>query len=165
MSNPDLKSSFVFRGETIYTDWYDIRNLDELPNVQWQQVYVIGNVNNKVPVVHYANSDDRNLPGGQFDEPGDTIERVLDREMKEELNMRVASWHPVGYQFLNSTKFGKSYQLRVYAKLEIIGDFVNDPGGGVIGHSFVPIENLNSVINYGEVGKRIISLVQNEFKS
>ena len=163
-TQPDLQSSFIFRGETINTDWYDVNTISELPKVQWEQVYAIGDVSGKVPVVHYADSGVLNLPGGKFDEPGDTIDTVLHREMKEELNMRMLSWHPIGYQFLSNKKFGNAYQLRVYAKLEPIGEFVSDPGGGVIGHSLVPIENLNSYIQYGDVGERIIWLVKNEFK-
>lgn len=160
---PDIRSSFVFRDETISVQWFDVTTVADLPEVEWQQVYVVGNVAGKVPVVHYADSEVRNLPGGKFDEPGDTIERVLQREMREELNMRVLSWHPIGYQYLNSEKFGPSYQLRAYAKLEPIGEFVNDPGGSVVGHSLVPLEELNSYIQYGEVGDRMIELVRDEF--
>jgi hypothetical protein len=161
MTQPDLKSSFEFRGETINTEWYDVADVSELPDVKWGQVYAIGNVDGKVPVVHYEDSEVRNLPGGQFDEPGDTIERVLRREMKEELNMRVLSWRPIGYQSLSGS--GNKYQLRVYAELEPIGEFEGDPGGRVVGHSLVPIEKLNSYIHYGDVGERIVGLVKNEF--
>ena len=164
MTKPDLQSSFIFRDETINVDWYDVNGVDMLPNVEWEQVYAVGNVNGRVPIVHYADNEVRNLPGGKFDEPGDTIDRVLYREMEEELNMRVLSWYPIGYQFLSNEKFGNVYQLRVYAKLERIGEFVSDPGGSVIGHSFVPIEDLNSHINYGDVGERIVRLVKNEFQ-
>jgi len=163
MKQPDIQSSFEFRGETINVDWYDASDVNQLPDVKWSQVYAVGNVNGKVPVVHYADNEVRNLPGGQFDEPGDTIERVLRREMKEELNMRVLSWYPIGYQFLSNNKFGNKYQLRIYAELEPIGDFVSDPGGSVVGHSLVSIEELNSYIQYGDVGRRIIELVKHEF--
>lgn len=163
MTKPDIKSSFEFRGETINTNWYDVNDISELPDVEWEQVYAVGNVNGEVPVVHYADSEVRNLPGGKFDEPGDTIDRVLSREMREELNMSVLSWHPIGYQFLSSQKFGEAYQLRVYADLEPIGEFVSDPGGSVVDYSLVPIKELNSYIQYGEVGERIIGLVKNEF--
>ena len=159
---PDTESFFNFRGETIHVDWYDVDDVNGLPDVKWQQVYVVGNVNGKVPVVHYVDGA-RNLPGGQFDKSGDTIERVLEREMKEELNMCVLSWRPIGYQFLSSQKFGESYQLRAYAELEPIGEFVSDPDGGVVGHSLVPIEELNSYIQYSNVGERIIELVRAEY--
>lgn len=163
MTKPDLQSSFIFRDETVNVDWYDVKDVDMLPDVVWQQVYAVGNVSGRVPIVHYADNEVRNLPGGKFDEPGDTINRVLHREMEEELNMRVLSWKPIGYQYLSNEKFGNVYQLRVYAKLEPIGKFVSDPGGSVIGHSLVTIEDLNSYIQYGEVGERIVRLVVNEF--
>jgi len=163
MTKPDLQSSFIFKGETINVDWYDATNVDTLPDVEWEQVYAIGNVGGKAPVVHYANTNVRNLPGGKFDEPGDTIERVLSREMREELNMRVLSWQPIGYQFISNQKYGNAYQLRVYAELEPIGEFESDPGGSVIGHSLIPIEQLNSYIQYGAVGERIINLVKEKF--
>ncbi len=163
MSLPDLESSFEFRNEIIHVDWYDVDSVGDLPNVNWEQVYVVGNVNGKVPVVHYADSEVRNLPGGKFDEPGDTIERVLQREMKEELNMRVLSWRALGYQFLTNEKYGNVYQLRVYAELESIGPFISDPGGWVVGHSLVPLEELNSYIQYGKVGERMIELVKSDF--
>ena len=163
MTQPDLKSSFEFRGETFKTDWYDIGHVDDLPNVEWQQVYAVGNPDGKVPVVHYADTVVRNLPGGKFDEPGDTIERVLHREMKEELNMRVISWQPIGYQFISNEKFGNAYQLRVYAELQKVGAFVSDPGGSVIGHSIVPIEELNQHISYGDIGERIVGMVRSYY--
>ncbi len=162
-AGPSILSSFQFRGETIGVEWYDVANSDELPDIKWEQVYVIGNVNGKVPVVHYADSEVRNLPGGKFDEPGDNIERVLQREMKEELNMRALSWRPLGYQFLTNEKYGNVYQLRVYAELEPIGPFISDPGGKVIGHSLVALEELNSYIQYGKVGERMIEAVKNNF--
>lgn len=163
-TQPDIKSSFRYKGEIIKIDWYDAKDISELPNVEWKQVYAVGNVDGKVPVVHYADSEVRNLPGGKFDMPGDTIERVLEREMREELNMRVVSWRPIGYQFLSNQKFGDEYQLRVYAKLEPIGEFVNDPGGSVIGYSLVPIEDLNKHIQYDhKTGEHLIELVRNGF--
>lgn len=162
-THPVLKTTFEYRGETINCDWYEITDISELPDIEWEQVYAVGNVNGEVPVVHYADSEVRNLPGGRFDEPGDTIERVLHREMEEELNMRVLSWRPIGYQFLSNQKFGNAYQLRVYAELEPIGEFVSDPGGSVVGHSLVPVEELNSYVQYGDVGERMINLVKKEF--
>ncbi len=162
-TSPTLETSFELEGETIKCDWYEVSSIDDLPDVAWEQVYAVGNVAGKVPVVHYANREVRNLPGGRFDEPGDTIESVLHREMREELNMRVLSWRPIGYQFLSNQKFGDAYQLRVYAELEPIGEFVSDPGGGVIGHSLVSIEELNTHIRYGEVGERIIDITKREF--
>ena len=133
-----------------------------MPNLKWQQVYAIGNYKGKVPIVHYPSSQD-NLPGGKLD-PGETAEMALHREIEEELNMRIQSWYPIGYQCVESPSGQVVNQLRVYAVMEKIGEFVDDPGGHIIGHSFVEITALNDVINYGLVGKRMAELVQGEYQ-
>ena len=45
------------------------------------------------------------------------------REIKEELNCRVISWEPLGYQKNSVDGIHDGYQLRVYARLEKIGEF------------------------------------------
>jgi hypothetical protein len=52
--------------------------------------------------------------------------------MIEECNMRVIEWQPLGYQHLTKPDGKQIFQFRVYAKLEKIGELVNDPGSGVI---------------------------------
>ncbi len=159
---PDIKSSFEYRDEIILVEWHEVDNVEQLPDIDWEQVYAIGNVNNKVPIVHYAGDGKDNLPGGKF-ENNETIEQTLHREIQEELNMKVLAWSPVGYQKLINKKFGTAYQLRVYAELEPLGKFIEDPGGGVIGHSLVPIDLLNQYIQYGDVGDRMVELVRESF--
>lgn len=160
---PDIKSSFEYKGETILVDWYEVSDTSRLPDVDWEQVYAIGNVNKKVPIVHYDGDQKDNLPGGRF-EKNETVEQALRREMQEELNMKVLSWQPIGFQKLMNKKFGTAHQLRVYAELEPIGDFIKDPGGGVIGHSLVAINSLNQYIKYGDVGDRMIELVKDFYR-
>jgi hypothetical protein len=161
MKTPDLMSEFEWEGKVI-VEWYDVFNIDEIPDFNWQQVYIIGNLDGKVPVVMYSNQSD-NLPGGKI-EQGESLEQALIRETQEELNMRVVSWVPLGYQRL-TRPWGDTptYQFRVYAELEKINDFINDPGGGVIGHKLIELDELNTLIKYGNVGDRIISNVKQYF--
>jgi len=157
MSNePDLKSSFIYRDKTYYIDWYDIVD-DNIPNLSWQQVYVIGDVDGMVPVVHYDGDEDDNLPGGKT-EPNETVEQTIVREMDEEIKAKVVSWKPLGYQVGVNSDGKKVYQLRVYAKLIFEEKFENDPGGLVIGHSLVPIKDLNQHIRWGEIGDRLVNM-------
>lgn len=44
-------------------------------------------------------------------------------------------------------------QFRAYAVVEKIGEFVSDPGGGVVSNTHVDIDSLESTIQYGETGK------------
>ena len=152
----DLKSSFVYRNKTYYIDWYEIID-DNLPNLPWQQVYVIGDINGMAPVVHYDGDENDNLPGGKT-EPGETVEQTIVREMDEEIKAKVVSWKPLGYQVGVNSDGKKVYQLRVYAKLIFEEKFENDPGGSVIGHSLVPIKDLNQHIRWGEIGDRLVNM-------
>ena len=156
---PDITSSFDYEGITYGVEWFDLPRGKSLPDLPWRQVYAIGDCNGKVPVVHYPALKD-NLPGGKLD-PGEDAKTALYREIEEELNMRVLSWCPIGYQLVTYPDGRKTYELRVYAKMEVIGAFVNDPGGDITGHTLVPIDKLNAYINYGTVGERIIEIYKN----
>lgn len=162
MRNPDLRTSFRLNDETYDVAWYDASADEPLPEVAWYQVYAVGNLENKVPIVHYPNARD-NLPGGKL-EPGENIEAALRREIREELNMSVLHWYPIGYQIVSHPNGKVTNELRVYADLEKIGEFVNDPGGHITGHSLVSIGELNKFIQYGPVGERLITLVHRQFE-
>ncbi len=156
MTKPDLIDEFIYEGDVISVKWYDVQNKSEIPDLQWEQIYVIGNFENRVPLVKYHDKEN-NLPGGHV-EQGESLEDAMHREIQEELNMKIVSWLPLGYQRLSRPgDKDVAYQFRVYAKLEKIGEFTNDPGGSVVGHKLVGINDVNNLINYGKVGDRLIA--------
>lgn len=161
MKSPDLQSSFIYRDNEYKVDWFDVTDKTSIPDLKWQQVYVIGLYEGLVPVVQYP-EDKNNLPGGKL-EPGESLAETIVREMEEETNMRVTSWQPLGYQQVTSPTGEVDYQFRVCAQLEKIGEFVNDPGGNIIGNIFVPLDDLNGVIDYGDVGVRMVDLAKRHF--
>jgi ADP-ribose pyrophosphatase YjhB (NUDIX family) len=153
---PDLIDEIIIEGDVISVRWYDVQTISEVPDLQWQQIYVIGNFENQVPLVEY-NGKKNNLPGGHV-EQGESLEDAMHREIQEELNMKIVSWVPLGYQILSRPGDKKVvYQFRVYAKLEKIGEFINDPGGSVVGHKLVDINDVNNLIQYGKVGDRLVA--------
>lgn len=154
MTKPDLISEFEYEGKVI-VEWFDVFKKEKIPDLEWQQVYMIGNLDGKVPLVMYANKGD-NLPGGKI-ETGETLEQAITREALEEVNMKILSWKPLGYQKLTRPwDDAPTYQFRVYAELEKNGEFAKDPGGSVIGHKLVDLDDVNKHINYGDVGNRLI---------
>jgi hypothetical protein len=156
MQKPSITSSFVYQQKTIQVEWFDLLDAPT-PDLPWQQVYIIGDLDGLVPIVHYEGDDKDNLPGGKT-EPGESIDETISREVQEEINCDVLSWQPLGYQKLTDPDGIVYYQLRVYAKLRRLGEFIEDSGGAVIGHSLVPLDELNDHIQYGEVGDRLIQL-------
>jgi len=158
MRKPDITEHIEFDNKQITINWYDLVG-KEVPNVKWYQVYVMGDIDGKVPIVNYEDGHS-NLPGGKT-EPGETVDQTIAREIDEELKMKVLSWEPLGYQeWIETETNSKKIQLRVYAKLAKEEDFNNDPGGLVIGHSLVSLDELNSKINYLEIGDHMVESVK-----
>ena len=97
---PDLRISFNYDSQNIVADWYTVTDKSQIPDLPWQQVYAIGNLDGQVPLITGLTCEKEfNLPGGHT-EPGETIEQTIAREMIEECNMRVIEWQPLGYQHL-----------------------------------------------------------------
>lgn len=160
---PDLRTSFNYDSQNIVADWYTVTDKSQIPDLPWQQVYAIGNLDGRVPLINSLMCEKEfNLPGGRT-EPGETIEQTIAREMIEECNMRVIEWQPLGYQHLTEPDGKQIFQFRVYAKLEKIGKFVNDPGGRVIKNTMVDLSQVNSLIKYGEIGERMVKLAKKYF--
>jgi NUDIX domain len=160
---PDLRISFNYDSQNIVADWYTVTDKSQIPDLPWQQVYAIGNLDGRVPLITSLMCEKEfNLPGGHT-EPGETIEQTIAREMIEECNMRVIEWQPLGYQHLTKPDGKQIFQFRVYAKLEKIGELVNDPGGGVIKNTMVYLSQVNSLIKYSEIGERMVKLAKKYF--
>lgn len=160
---PDIQTHFIYRKRRIDVDWYDIRG-EKLPDdINFMQVYFIGNFNGKIPIVTYPD-DKHNLPGGGIEE-GESVDEALRREAKEETNMRIVRWVPLGYQHCKESDIDLGYQLRVYADVEKIGEFVHDPGGSVTGNILIEPKELNATIRYGMVGERLMQLTEKFFNA
>ena len=149
----------IWGGENIKVEWFELSEKTEIPDLPWDQIYAIGDLDGKVPIVLYETAKP-NLPGGHT-ESGETLEETLHREIFEEINCEVLEWRPLGYQIVSNKKYGTEYQFRVYAKFRKLGEFREDVGGNVIGYDLVELEKLNDFIKYGKVGERIIELVKN----
>ena len=78
--------------------------------------------------------------------------------------MIIKSWFPLGYQKVYDNQGNTGYQLRVYAELEKLAEFTNDPDGSVIGYDLIDIEELNNHIHYGEIGYFLINQTKYLYK-
>ena len=154
MQTPILHGEFIYKNVKYHTDFYSLVGR-EIPDLPWSQIYIIGNFQNLVPVVKYAHASE-NLPGGGV-KSHESIIQTINREAKEELNM-------VGYQKVYDNQGNTGYQLRVYAKLEKLGEFTNDSDGSVIGYELIDIEELNNHIHYGEIGDFLINQTKHLYK-
>lgn len=156
-----ITDNFTYNGSSVKAEWFDVLSKNDLPCLAWRQVYAVGNLGGKVPLVYYSDGH-FSLPGGKT-EPGESVEETLCREIREELNCRVVSWSPLGYQKNSVGDSYDGYQLRVYAQLEKIGDFESDPAGSVVGHKLIKIDKLSETIRWGKISDHLQKLTRNNF--
>jgi len=157
-SNCPLLSNFIHRGATINVAWFDIWG-EDLPDLPWQQVYAVCDLDGLVPVVRYATGGKPNLPGGKL-VAEESVDAAVKREIREELNCRVRSWYALGYQTCTEPDGTVVHQLRVRAFVSRVGEFISDPGGSVQSYSLVPLDKLNAKIGYGQVGDRMVDHIR-----
>lgn len=161
-SDPVLRDTYEYKG-LVDAEYFDVDSKSEIPDYTWHQVYVIGSLDGKVPLVIHRNPSQDNLPGGGI-ESGETIEEAARREIEEELNMEIIDWQSIGYQVCTRRSTGQvSNQFRIYATLRKIGEFINDPGGSVIGHKLVNLAEVNKCIDYGQIGDRMVERAERFF--
>ncbi|HXR49662.1 MAG TPA: NUDIX domain-containing protein [Verrucomicrobiae bacterium] len=150
-----IKSELLYEGRLFRLEYRDCDSFDELPRELITQVYGVCFLGDQLLIVHNGKKDTWGFAGGTT-EPGETIEQTLVREVREESNMRVISWQPIGYQIVTSPNGVVQYQLRVYCQIEKLGEFEGDPGGVVDKIELVSPNRVKRYFDWHEIGDRIV---------
>ncbi len=141
-------------------EYNDADSFDALDPVFCKQSYGICFCNNKLVIVFgYFGGKEREwgFPGGRI-ERGETSEDALKREVREESNMEVLSFLPIGYQ-KGSRKDEDTfaYQLRYVCNVKPYGKFIADPAGGVIiAVKLVEPAEFRKYVTWGKIGDRSV---------
>jgi len=144
-TNPD--------GSIAYLTYEDADSFEHLLSKKVTQVYGICFVGDKLLVVH---NEELWGPVGGGLEIGETFEECLKREIKEESNMKVLDFYPIGYQEVVCN--GETiYQLRYAALLEPYGDFESDPDGDVTEIKLIDPREYKQYFDWGEVSNQLVS--------
>ncbi len=148
-------------GEVYTYEYFDSINFDELPRDRIKQAYGVCFCDDKMVIGYGGLKKGWGLIGGSL-EKEETYEQALVREIKEESNMEVLSFLPIGYQKLTNVENGKIiYQLRFVCKVRPYGEFSIDGGDGVTEKAITEIKLINPDIyqeyfDWGEIGDFII---------
>ena len=145
---------------SITFEYVDADNFDMLDKKLCRQSYGICFCEGKLLIaLGYYGGIDREwgYTGGRIEE-GETFEETLRREIKEESNMEVISFLPIGYQKVTKKDGSFKYQLRYVCKVRPYGPFISDPADGII--SEIKLINPNEYkkyVNWGRIGDRLVA--------
>ena len=157
-NKPLLTNEYINNaGVTYLFEYHECDSFDDLPQKDIRQCYAVAFHKDKFLAVNTKVSGQYGLIGGTV-EDGESIKETLLRELKEEGNMKVLIFKPIGYQKV-ITKDGSVddfYQLRFYCEVEPYGPFEGDPDGTVTELVECTRDNYKEYFDWGEIGQRII---------
>ena len=113
--------------------------------------------NGKFVLVHSTNNgrDHWTPPGGGI-EKGENFQEAIDREIKEETNMKVLKQGMIGY--LDFYKDGKILrQVIPVCIVEPYGDFVSDPDEDITEIKLIDPKDYKQYFDWGEIGDRQVA--------
>lgn len=117
------------------------------------QVYGICFMDKKMIIV--KSTGGWSLPGGSR-EDGESIETALRREIKEETNMKIIDWRPIGIQTVFQEGKEPFYQIRAFCNVQPFGPFISDPDGDITEFKFIDPSEFKNYFDWGEIGEEIL---------
>ena len=137
-------------------EYSDADSFDELDKTKCTQTYGVCFCDGKMVIGYEGQKQSWGLIGGTV-EKGETFEETLRRELKEESNMEVLSFLPLGYQKVTDTRDGSFvYQLRYVCKTTPFGPFVSDPADAITEIKLIDPKDYKQYFDWGNIGNRII---------
>lgn len=139
-------------------EYFDADSFEHLPKNMCRQSYGIAFHGDKFLIVNNIEKPDSYTPVGGSIEDGEHPDDTLVREIKEESNMKVLKFKPIGYQKVTDTRGIEEpyYQLRYFCVVEPYGPFESDPAGKVTEVIECDTNDYKRYFDWGEIGERII---------
>ncbi len=135
--------------------YYELANYKGLDLSKVKQIYGVCFYKYQMVIALNGKKRTWGLVGGKPEE-GESIEQALEREVKEESNMQVLKWRPIGVQEVTDPSGDTNYQLRVACKVKPLGEFNSDPTGVVTEVKLIDPKDYKNYFDWGEIGEKII---------
>lgn len=121
-----------------------------------KQTYAVCFCDNQIVIGYGGAKKSWGLIGGTI-EKGETLEQTLRREIKEESNMEILSFMPIGYQKVIDTRDNSFiYQLRYVAIVKPFGPFISDPADAITEIKLIDPKDYKKYFDWGNIGDRIM---------
>ncbi len=137
-------------------EYFETDSFEHLDYDLCRQTYAACFYGEEIVIVYHGNKNTWGLVGGSI-EKGETFEQTLKREIKEESNMEVLNFAPVGYQKCIDTRDSSYiYQLRYACTARPYGTFVSDPAGTITEMKLINPKDHKKYFDWGVIGEKII---------
>lgn len=151
-----IKEDLDYAGVKYIFEYEDCDDFSVLPYDKCKQVRGVCFYKDKIVIGYQGTKRTWGFIGGSI-EKGETFEQTLRREIKEESNIEVLCWKPIGYQKVFNTRDNSYiYQLRVVAKVHPYGEFVKDPAGSITEIKIIDPATYKQYFDWGKIGDRIM---------
>ena len=141
------------------TGYYeDCDHFSGLPQEKIQAVCAFSFYGNKFVLVK---NDPHWEPVAGHVEKGESPEEALVREIKEESNMKVLKYYPIGYLYIREVDI---YQAQYLCLVEPYGPFVSDPDGGVTANILVDFSDIPKYLDKGDTSNLTLDRCWSVFK-
>lgn len=153
----NITSKYIGRDGVEYIfEYSDADSFEQLDKNKCRQTYGVCFCDGKIVFGYSGGRKEYGLIGGTI-EKGESFEQTLRREIKEESNMEIISFMPVGYQKSTDTRDGSYiYQLRYVCIVKPFGPFVCDVMGDIVSIKLVEPKEYKVYLKWGDIGNRII---------
>jgi 8-oxo-dGTP pyrophosphatase MutT (NUDIX family) len=160
-----IKETVLYLGKKYPLIYVDSDDFSNLPKKYCTQAYGICFCDGKVVLGFSRRMQKWSLIGGTI-EPGETPEQALTREIKEESNMKIIKYWPIGYQYVVGEL---KYQLRFACVVEPYGPFVQDPDAsednGVDRITLIDPKDFKKYLGWGKIGDRLLERALEKVKN
>lgn len=147
-----IKNQILYFGKKIDLIYKDATSFDDLPIEKCKQVYGLCFYNGKIIIGFERNKKQWVLISGSR-EPREKLIETLAREVKEEPNMKIIKYWPIGSQYIVQED---AYQIRYCCLVEPYGPFISDPDGDIIKIKFIDQKDFGKYFDWDKIGDRLI---------
>jgi 8-oxo-dGTP pyrophosphatase MutT (NUDIX family) len=155
-----INAKLIWNNKEYGIEYHDADTFADLPALPVTQAYGICFCEDKLLIGQRAKNGSWGHLGGSV-EPGETPEQTLRREMKEESNMQVIAFTPLGYQIVTDPAGNRHIQLRYACTVSPIGKFIADPdvhdSGGIVAIKLIEPSEYKNYFDWGEIGDCIVA--------
>lgn len=157
-----IKTSINYKNRIFNVEWHETNDFSKIKPIT--QVYGIC-FDDKGRILIINTGKNWLLPGGT-PEKGESFKKTLKREAREEGDVEIYDLRPLGYQKVWEKKNKAIYQLRYFARVSKVNKQTVDPAvGKILKRKFIKPSEFLKYCHWGKIGKKIINLAVEEYKS